>query len=91
MGNEIIQAVQGYAIFIDTICEGRVPLWRAANGQPVFYVTRAEAEHEIVDDLMTRLQEYLTGEREFEDAIAVEEYVLPVERLPDGVIVVVEN
>ena len=91
MGNEIIQAVQGYAIFINTIGEGHVPLWFDGDGKPVIYATREEAEREIVDDLMIRLQEYLAGERDFEDAIAVEEYILPVERLPDGVIVVAEN
>jgi hypothetical protein len=33
---------------------------------------------------MTRLQQFLDGEREYEDAITVEEYVVAVEVQPDG-------
>ena len=36
---------------------------------------------------MTRLQQFLDGEREYEDAIEVEEYVVPVTVHPDGKIV----
>jgi len=77
----------GYGIFINTIEEGEVPLWLDGEGKPCFYSTREEAEREVVDDLLNRLEEYLAGEREFEDAITVEEYVLPVKRLPDGTLV----
>ena len=45
-----------------------------------------EAQKEIADYMMTRLQQFLDGHREFEDAIAVEEYVMPVTLHPDGVI-----
>jgi hypothetical protein len=36
---------------------------------------------------MTRLQLFRDGEREFEDAITVEEFVVPVTVQPDGKIV----
>ena len=36
--------------------------------------------------MMTRLQEFIEGERDFEDAITVEEYVVAVDVLPDGTI-----
>jgi hypothetical protein len=36
---------------------------------------------------MTRLQEFLDGERDFDDAITVEEYVVPVTLLADGSVV----
>lgn len=84
MGNEISQSRNGFAIFINTLCEGEVPLWRDGDGYPYFYLTCEGAEREIVDDLLNRLEEYLAGQREFEDAITVEEYILPVERLADG-------
>jgi len=45
-----------------------------------------EAQKEIADNMMTRLQQFLDGEREYEDAIEVEEYVVPVILHPDGVI-----
>ncbi|MGN6643950.1 MAG: hypothetical protein ACTHKU_13215 [Verrucomicrobiota bacterium] len=46
-----------------------------------------EAQKEIVDNLMTRLQQFLDGERDYEDAIEVEEYVVPVTVYADGKIV----
>lgn len=36
---------------------------------------------------MTRLQQFLDGEREYEDAISVEEYIVPVTLYSDGKIV----
>ncbi|HEY1170192.1 MAG TPA: hypothetical protein VGH19_02375 [Verrucomicrobiae bacterium] len=77
----------GFGIFIDTSCEGCVPLWRGYGGMPYFYSTEEEAEREIAEDLITRLEEFLDSEREFEDAMTVEEYILPVQRLPDGSVV----
>ena len=45
-----------------------------------------QAQREIVDNLMIRLQQFLDGERDYDDAITVEEYVVPVTVHPDGVI-----
>ena len=56
------------------------------NGYMVFE-TELEAQKEIVDNQMTRLQQFLDGEREYEDAIEVDEYIVPVTVHPDGVIV----
>jgi hypothetical protein len=78
-------AVQsGFGVFINTIGEGEVSLYRDEKGRPYFFETRREAEEDIIDVLMIRLRECLEGEREFDDAISVEEYILPVERLADG-------
>lgn len=52
----------------------------------IVFETELEAQKEIVDFMMTRLQEFLDGERDFEDAITVEEYVVPVTVNPDGTI-----
>jgi hypothetical protein len=76
----------GFCIYINTFCQGPVPLVCDENGYLVFE-TELEAQKEIVDNQMTRLQQFLDGEREYEDAIEVEEYVVPVSVLPDGVIV----
>lgn len=67
----------GFCIFLDSICEGEIVAVYGENG-PVVFPSRREAELEIVDQLMIRLQEFIKGEREFDDAITVEEYVLPV-------------
>ena len=76
----------GFCIYINTFCQGPVPLVSDENGYVVFE-TELEAQKEIVDYQMTRLRQFLDGEREFEDAMAVEEYVVPVTVHPDGKIV----
>lgn len=75
----------GFCIYIDTLCQGPVPVVSDERGYVVFE-TELEAQKEIADDQITRLQQFLDGERDFDDAIAVEEYVVPVTVHPDGVI-----
>ena len=74
---------EGFCIFINTFCQGPVPVVSDENGY-VVYETELEAQKEIVDNQMIRLRQFLDGEREYEDAIAVEEYVVPVTVRPDG-------
>jgi hypothetical protein len=74
----------GYCIFTDTVCEGRIPAWHNDKDLPVAYPTLEAAQREIADDVMERLRQFLEGEREFEDAMTVEDYILPVDVLPDG-------
>jgi hypothetical protein len=76
----------GFCVFMDTFCQGPVPTVSDDNGYIIF-ATELEAQREIVDNQMTRLQQFLDGEREYEDAITVEEYVVPVTLLSDGTIV----
>jgi hypothetical protein len=76
----------GFCIYIDTFCQGPVPVVSDDDGYVVFE-TELEAQKEIVDNQMTRLQQFLDGERDYEDAITVEEYVVPVTVHPDGKIV----
>jgi len=57
---------------------------RGGGDKPFVFGTRLEAEREIADLLMTRLQEFMDGRRDFEDAMTVEEYVVEVDLLPDG-------
>ncbi len=74
----------GFCIFINTFFQGPVPSVLGEEDRPVVFATRLEAEREIVDFAMIRLQEFLDGQRDFEDAITVEEYILEVDVLPDG-------
>lgn len=76
----------GFCIYINTFCQGPVPVVSDENGYCVFK-TELEAQKEIADYQMTRLRQFLDGERDFEDAMTVEEYVVPVTVHPDGVIV----
>ena len=79
---------KAFCIFIDTVCEGTVPAVRDGDDRPCLFETRKEAEREIVDFHMTRLQEFLDGEREFEDALTIEEYIAEVDVLPDGSVII---
>jgi hypothetical protein len=73
-----------FCIFIDTVCEGRIPAWHDENLMPFVYPTLEAAQREITDDVMEKLRQFLAGERDFEDAMTVEDYILPVDVLPDG-------
>lgn len=75
----------GFCIYINTFCQGPVPVVSDENGYVIFD-TELEAQKDIADNQMTRLQQFLDGERDFEDAITVEEYVVPVTVHPDGII-----
>jgi hypothetical protein len=76
-----------FSIYITTVCEGSVPSVRDGDGKPCVFKTEVEAQREIADNAMTRLKEFIVGEREFTDAMTVEEYVVPVDVHPDGSIV----
>lgn len=76
----------GFCIYIDTVCQGLVPAVSDCTRYIVFE-TELEAQKEIADHQMTRLREFLDGERDYEDAIEVGEYVVAVTLHPDGRIV----
>ncbi len=76
----------GFCIYMDTLFQGPIPTVSDENRYIVF-TTELEAQKEIVDNQMTRLRQFLDGEREFEDAITVDEYVMPVTVHPGGKIV----
>ena len=78
----------GFCVYIETLFEGSVPAVCDGNtDMPWVFATRVEAEQEIADNMITRLQEFIDGERDFDDAMTVEEYVVEVSVLPDGSIV----
>jgi hypothetical protein len=74
----------GFCIFIHTLCQGAVPSCYDGEDRPVVFPTRLEAEREIVDLAMIRMQQFLDGERDFDDAITIEEYIVEVDVWPDG-------
>lgn len=53
-------------------------------GFPVIYATEREAQLEIANDLQERLRQFIAGERDFSDAIAIVDFVLSVNVWPDG-------
>ena len=51
---------------------------------PVVFDTEREAQREIADHQLIRIQQFLDDERDFADAINTDEFVLPVDVWPDG-------
>jgi len=74
----------GFCIYVTTLREGPVPAVCDGGDKPCVFKTRVEAEREIAELMITRLQEFIDGDREFQDAMTVEEYVVPVDVYPDG-------
>lgn len=75
----------GFCIYTDTLFQGPVPCVSDAEGYIVFD-SALEAQREIADNMITRIQEFLDGERDFEDAVSVQEFVVPVTVQRDGAI-----
>ena len=75
-----------YALFVDSLCDGPVPVEFDAAGRPVLYPTLDAARRVIAEDVIDRLREYLAGQRDFDDAMNPEECPCPVEVLPDGTV-----
>lgn len=84
---ELNLELHGYCIFIDTLLEGHVPAVRNEKDEPVVFEAELAAQREMVDHYITRLQEFLDGERDFEDAIGYEEFIVEIDILPNGWIV----
>ncbi len=73
----------GYAIFCPTAFQDTMPACYE-DDHPVIFATVLEAQREIADHQLTRIQQFLDGERDFDDAIATDKFVLPVDAWPDG-------
>jgi hypothetical protein len=74
----------GFCIYVDTVCDGAKPVELNERGYPFVYPTLVDAQREIAQDTMERLRQFLEGERDFEDAMTVAEYIVEVDVLSDG-------
>ena len=74
----------GFCIYVDTICQGAVPVERDNKGNAVVYFNLTEAQRAIAEATIERLRQFLEGDREFDDAMTVEEYIVEVNVFPDG-------
>ena len=54
------------------------------DDRPVVFATEQEAQREIADHQLIRIQQFLDAERDFDDALTTDEFVLPVDVWPDG-------
>ncbi|MFA6961491.1 MAG: hypothetical protein WC205_12120 [Opitutaceae bacterium] len=85
--NYPIMGRRGFCIYTNTFFQGPTLAVTEDEDRPCVFATEAEAQHEIADFMMTRLQQFLDSERDFEDAMTVDEYIVAVTVLPDGPIV----
>lgn len=51
------------------------------------YETKTEAPAEILDDFLEKQRQFFEGERDFEDAMTIEDMICKVTQLPDGSVV----
>jgi hypothetical protein len=76
---------QAFALFMPTIFQGIMPAWYdEESGNPVTYATEHEAQREIADHHLELIKQFLVGERDFAEAMTVEDVILPVRVWPDG-------
>lgn len=78
---------RGYCVFINTLFQGTTISVHDGNDLPVIFPSEREAQLEIIDFHMTRVQEFIDGERDYDDALEIEEYVMPVTVLPNGMVI----
>lgn len=74
----------GYAIFRSTFFQGNMPACYDETNYPIAFASELAAQREIANCQLTRIQEFLDGERDFNDAIVTDEFILPVKVEPDG-------
>lgn len=72
----------GYSIFTPTVFQGTMPACYE-DDYPVVFPSELEAQREIADNQLIRIQQFLDGERDYDDAIVTDEFVLPVKVWPD--------
>jgi hypothetical protein len=77
----------GFCIFTNTLCQGTKPLLCDDDGKYLVFETELDAQREIVDYQITRLIQFMDGDRDFEDAVTVDEFVIPVTVQADGLLV----
>lgn len=85
-------AKQGFVVITPTLCQGDTMAWAIEDEEGVFpdvYDTEEEAWKEIADSMITELQQFVSGEREFEDtSFCTDEWVASYTEYEDGEILV---
>lgn len=69
---------EGFCIYIDTFFQGSVPVVSDGEGRLVVFETEFEAQKEIVENQLVRMRAFVDGSGDFDDAVRLDEYVVPV-------------
>jgi hypothetical protein len=72
-----------FIILTPTLFEGPVPAWWDEHGFPVTYESEREAQLEIATMMLEKLQQFIGGERDFEDATTCDDFIFAVNVFPD--------
>lgn len=67
-----------YIIIDPTALPHPYPAWLGENNQPVTFATEREAQIEIAEWMIDKLNEFIAGERDFYDATTCTDFVLEV-------------
>ena len=86
MGNHTEGRI-GWCIFTNTLFAGKIPVYQNEDENPVVFESELEAQRVIAEELRDHLQEFLSSGREFDDAIASDDFVEQVSVLADGSVV----
>lgn len=77
-----------YTVVGESVVGGLQPTAMVSEGDSPFeyllFPTEREAQMEIADRMITKLEEFIDGARDFDDAVALDEHVLEVVRRGDG-------
>lgn len=69
--------VHGYCIYMNTVFQGPTLAVRD-DDRPCVFATERDAQLEVLEFAMTRLRQFIDGEPEFQDAVTIQEFVIPV-------------
>jgi hypothetical protein len=77
-----------YTIVAESVVDGLQPTVMVSDGdspfEHLFFPTEREAQMEMADRMIAKLEEFIDGERDFDDAVALDESILELVRRGDG-------
>jgi hypothetical protein len=74
----------GYCIYVEMFFQGPVPIVSDEDDKYIIFETELAAQREIADHRIALLREFLDGQWDYEGAITVDEFVMPVTVQPNG-------
>ena len=87
-GEECLMSDTFYTIVAESVVDGLQPTVMVSDGdspfENLFFPTEREAQLEMADRMIAKLEEFIDGERDFDDAVALDESILELVRRGDG-------
>ena len=87
-GEECLMSDTFYTIVAESVVDGLQPTVMVSDGdspfENLFFPTERDAQMEVADRMIAKLEEFIDGERDFDDAVALDESILELVRRGDG-------